>query len=118
MGGFYQRLFNFRQIRFFDIAGRYTGLFSKALTSPDGKIRIPINESADEKSQIEEYIKATGARASSTSPAAAATSTRPRDLARPWSGIHAGTTGHLLRQVDERCPTTANRWSACATWVC
>ena len=54
---FYQRLFNFRQIRFFDIAGKYTGLFSKALTSPDGKIRIPINESADEKSQIEEYIK-------------------------------------------------------------
>jgi 4-hydroxyphenylpyruvate dioxygenase len=54
---FYARLFNFRQIRFFDIAGKYTGLFSKALTSPDGKIRIPINESADEKSQIEEYIK-------------------------------------------------------------
>ncbi|HYI73166.1 MAG TPA: 4-hydroxyphenylpyruvate dioxygenase [Skermanella sp.] len=54
---FYQRLFNFRQIRFFDIEGRHTGLFSKALTSPDGKIRIPINESADEKSQIEEYIK-------------------------------------------------------------
>jgi 4-hydroxyphenylpyruvate dioxygenase len=54
---FYQKLFNFRQIRFFDIAGKHTGLFSKALTSPDGKIRIPINESADEKSQIEEYIK-------------------------------------------------------------
>jgi 4-hydroxyphenylpyruvate dioxygenase len=54
---FYQKLFNFRQIRFFDIAGKHTGLFSKALTSPDGKIRIPINESADEKSQIEEYIR-------------------------------------------------------------
>ena len=54
---FYQRLFNFRQIRFFDIEGKLPGLFSKALTSPDGKIRIPINESADEKSQIEEYLK-------------------------------------------------------------
>ena len=47
--GFYQRIFNFRQIRYFDIEGKLTGLFSKALTSPDGKIRIPINESADEK---------------------------------------------------------------------
>jgi 4-hydroxyphenylpyruvate dioxygenase len=55
---FYKRLFNFRQIRFFDIEGRHTGLFSRALTSPCGKIRIPINESADEKSQIEEYLHA------------------------------------------------------------
>ncbi|SMH62065.1 4-hydroxyphenylpyruvate dioxygenase [Azospirillum agricola] len=55
--GFYERLFNFRQIRYFDIAGKFTGLFSKALTSPDGKIRIPINESADDKSQIEEYLR-------------------------------------------------------------
>ncbi|WP_407520099.1 4-hydroxyphenylpyruvate dioxygenase [Methylobacterium oryzisoli] len=55
---FYERLFNFRQIRYFDIEGKLTGLFSKALTSPDGKIRIPINESADEKSQIEEYLHA------------------------------------------------------------
>ncbi|MFX4864978.1 4-hydroxyphenylpyruvate dioxygenase, partial [Acinetobacter baumannii] len=40
--GFYAKLFNFRQIRFFDIEGRASGLFSRALTSPDGKIRIPI----------------------------------------------------------------------------
>jgi 4-hydroxyphenylpyruvate dioxygenase len=50
-------LFNFRQIRFFDIEGKMTGLFSRALTSPDGKIRIPLNESADDKSQIEEYLR-------------------------------------------------------------
>jgi 4-hydroxyphenylpyruvate dioxygenase len=56
--GFYERIFNFREIRFFSIKGEYTGLFSRALTSPDGKIRIPINESADEKSQIEEYLHA------------------------------------------------------------
>ncbi len=54
--GFYQRIFNFKQIRYFDIKGEYTGLFSRALTSPDGKIRIPINESADDHSQIEEYL--------------------------------------------------------------
>jgi 4-hydroxyphenylpyruvate dioxygenase len=54
--GFYERIFNFREIRYFDIKGEYTGLFSRALTSPDGKIRIPINESADENSQIEEYL--------------------------------------------------------------
>ena len=57
---FYRNAFNFREIRFFDIKGRLTGLFSRALTSPDGKIRIPINESADEKSQIEEYLKEYG----------------------------------------------------------
>jgi 4-hydroxyphenylpyruvate dioxygenase len=54
---FYKRLFNFRQIRFFDIEGRMSGLFSRALTSPDGKIRIPINEDAGESGQIEEYLK-------------------------------------------------------------
>jgi 4-hydroxyphenylpyruvate dioxygenase len=56
--GFYERLFNFREIRHFDIKGEYTGLFSRAMISPDGKVRIPINESADENSQIEEYLHA------------------------------------------------------------
>jgi 4-hydroxyphenylpyruvate dioxygenase len=54
--GFYERLFNFREIRYFDIEGKLTGLKSRAMTSPDGNIRIPINESADDKSQIEEYL--------------------------------------------------------------
>ena len=53
---FYQRLFNFRQIRYFDIQGRVTGLKSRAMTSPCGKIRIPINEPTDDKSQIQEYL--------------------------------------------------------------
>jgi 4-hydroxyphenylpyruvate dioxygenase len=55
--GFYEKLFNFRQIRFFDIEGRASGLFSRALTSPDGKIRIPINEDAGEAGQIAEYLE-------------------------------------------------------------
>ena len=54
---FYANVFNFREIRFFDINGKLTGLTSRALTSPDGKIRIPINESSDDKSQIEEYLR-------------------------------------------------------------
>lgn len=54
--GFYERVFNFHEIRYFDIKGRQTGLFSRALASPDGKVRIPINESADDKSQIQEYL--------------------------------------------------------------
>jgi len=58
--GFYEKAFGFREIRFFDIKGRRTGLTSRALTSPDGKIRIPINESADETSQIEEYLREYG----------------------------------------------------------
>ncbi len=55
---FYERLFNFREIKYFDIEGKLTGLKSKAMTSPCGKIRIPINESSDDKSQIAEYLDA------------------------------------------------------------
>ncbi|MEL6234856.1 MAG: 4-hydroxyphenylpyruvate dioxygenase [Pseudomonadota bacterium] len=54
--GFYADIFNFKEIKFFDIEGKMTGLFSRALTSPCGRIRIPINESKDENSQIEEYL--------------------------------------------------------------
>ncbi|WP_181708785.1 4-hydroxyphenylpyruvate dioxygenase [Chthonobacter rhizosphaerae] len=54
---FYRELFGFRQIHFFDIAGRFTGLVSRAITSPCGKIRIPLNESTDDRSQIEEYLR-------------------------------------------------------------
>ncbi len=54
---FYEQVFNFREIRYFDIEGKVTGLFSKAMTSPDGKIRIPLNESQDEQSQIEEFLR-------------------------------------------------------------
>jgi 4-hydroxyphenylpyruvate dioxygenase len=55
---FYERLFNFREVRYFDIEGKLTGLKSKAMTSPCGRIRIPINESADDRSQIQEYLQA------------------------------------------------------------
>jgi 4-hydroxyphenylpyruvate dioxygenase len=53
---YYERIFNFRQIRYFDIEGKATGLFSKAMTAPDNKIRIPLNESQDAHSQIEEFL--------------------------------------------------------------
>jgi len=56
---FYERLFNFKEIRYFDIQGEYTGLTSRAMTAPDGKIRIPLNEeSAKGSGQIEEYLMA------------------------------------------------------------
>ena len=53
---YYERLFNFREIRYFDIKGVKTGLVSKAMTAPDGMVRIPLNESSDPKSQINEYL--------------------------------------------------------------
>ena len=54
---FYERLFGFREIRYFDIKGEYTGLTSKAMTAPDGKIRIPLNEEASKTTgQIEEFL--------------------------------------------------------------
>lgn len=55
---YYERLFNFREIRYFDIKGAKTGLLSKAMTAPDGIVRIPLNESSDPKSQINEYLDA------------------------------------------------------------
>ncbi len=55
---FYQRIFNFRQIRYFDIKGEYTGLHSKAMSAPDGLIRIPLNEETSHGGQIEEFLMA------------------------------------------------------------
>jgi 4-hydroxyphenylpyruvate dioxygenase len=57
-GQFYERLFNFREIRYFDIQGEYTGLTSRAMTAPDGLIRIPLNEEAGRggNGQIEEFL--------------------------------------------------------------
>ncbi len=56
---FYERLFNFKEIRYFDIKGEYTGLTSRAMTAPDGKIRIPLNEEAElGGGQIEEFLLA------------------------------------------------------------
>jgi 4-hydroxyphenylpyruvate dioxygenase len=55
---YYETLFNFQEIRFFDIKGEYTGLTSKALTAPDGKIKIPLNEEGEGgKGQIEEFLR-------------------------------------------------------------
>lgn len=56
-GDFYERIFNFREIRYFDIQGEHTGLTSRAMTAPDGKIRIPLNEEAGKNGgQIEEFL--------------------------------------------------------------
>jgi 4-hydroxyphenylpyruvate dioxygenase len=55
---FYERIFNFREVRFFDIKGEYTGLLSRAMSAPDGKIRIPLNEEATQGGQIEEFLLA------------------------------------------------------------
>jgi len=55
--GFYEKLFNFREIRYFDIKGEYTGLTSRAMTAPDGMIRIPLNEESSKSTgQIEEFL--------------------------------------------------------------
>ena len=56
---FYEKIFNFQEIRYFDIKGEYTGLTSKALTAPDGKIRIPLNEDSEQgNGQIAEFLQA------------------------------------------------------------
>ncbi|NCT56708.1 MAG: 4-hydroxyphenylpyruvate dioxygenase [Legionella sp.] len=54
---FYEKIFGFKEIRFFNIQGQMTGLISRALGSPCGKIKIPLNESKDDQSQIEEFLR-------------------------------------------------------------
>jgi 4-hydroxyphenylpyruvate dioxygenase len=54
---FYERIFDFREVQYFDIEGKVTGLVSKAMASPCGRIRIPLNESQDASSQVEEFLK-------------------------------------------------------------
>ncbi len=55
--GFYNRIFGFQEQKYFDIKGKATGLFSQAMIAPDGAIRIPLNESQDDHSQIEEFLR-------------------------------------------------------------
>lgn len=55
---FYERIFNFQEIRYFDIRGKHTGLLSKAMSAPDGRIRIPLNEESSHGGQIEEFLMA------------------------------------------------------------
>ena len=89
-----------------------TGLFSPALTSPDGKIRIPINEDADETGQIEEYLRHTRARASSTSPAAAAISTpRSRACARRASSFMPPPPTSTTSASTSACPAIPSLWT-------
>ena len=113
---FYERIFNFREIRYFDIEGQQTGLLSKAMTSPCGKIRIPLNESRDEHSQIEEFLRdyhgegiqhiALGTRTTSSTPVETMRG-RGRDV--------PGHARHLLRaRSTPACRATARACSACA----
>jgi 4-hydroxyphenylpyruvate dioxygenase len=53
---FYGKIFNFKEVRYFDIKGLKTGLISKVMVSPGYKVMIPINEPSDKKSQIQEYL--------------------------------------------------------------
>ena len=54
---FYAQIFGFEEQKYFDIKGQATGLFSQAMIAPDGAIRIPLNESQDDTSQIEEFLR-------------------------------------------------------------
>ena len=106
---FYARLFNFRQIRFFDIEGKLTGLTRARSTSPCGRIRIPINELADDKSQIEEYLKSYKGEgiqhiAVATEDIYGATDA----LAEQRRRVHAGPARHLLH-AELRARTRPHR---------
>ena len=101
--GFYEKLFNFREIRYFDIEGKKTGLFSRAMTSPCGKIRIPINESQDDKSQIEEYLQRVSRRGHPAHRARhAPTSSRTVDVLRAQGVQFQDTPDTYYEGVDAR----------------
>ncbi len=113
---FYERLFNFREIRYFDIKGEYTGLLSKAMTAPDGKIRIPLNEEATQGSgQIEEFLMQYNGEGIQHIALIC------DDLLACWDQLEG--TGHAVHDRRRRRPTTrcsksacrvtANRWTSC-----
>lgn len=54
---FYKNIFEFTDVRYFDIRGLQTGLTSYALKSPCETFCIPINEAKESKSQINEYLE-------------------------------------------------------------
>ena len=100
---FYRELFGFKQIHFFDIAGKLTGLVSRAITSPCGKIRIPLNESTDDNSQIEEYLrKYKGEGIQHIAVGTEGIYDATDRLAANGAEIHARPPGDLLRHVADR----------------
>ncbi|HYL70032.1 MAG TPA: 4-hydroxyphenylpyruvate dioxygenase [Candidatus Dormibacteraeota bacterium] len=102
--GFYEKLFNFREIRYFDIEGKHTGLLSRAMTSPCGKIRIPINESQDDKSQIEEYLREYHGEGIQHIALAAADIYRTVDALRRHGVAFQDTPDTYYENVDARVP--------------
>ena len=115
VGRLLRELFNFRQIRYFDIAGRLTGLHSRAMTSPDGKIRIPINEDAGDKGQIEEYLKQySGEGIQHIALGAMDSTARSSLLTRPASTSCAAPNDVYYSRIDSVCRATAKTSRAAA----
>ena len=103
---FYERLFNFREIRYFDIKGEYTGLTSKAMTAPDGQIRIPLNEeSSSGAGQIEEFLMQFNGEGIQHIALATDDLLATVDAcATPASKLMTAPPDDLLRVLDERVP--------------
>jgi 4-hydroxyphenylpyruvate dioxygenase len=110
---FYRDLFNFKQIHFFDIEGKLTGLVSRAITSPCGRIRIPLNESTDDKSQIEEFLrKYNGEGIQHIAVGTDDIYASHRLDRRQRRQVHARPAGHLLRAAPRPgCTAMTNRSS-------
>ena len=87
--GFYERIFNFREIRYFDIKGEYTGLTSKAMTAPDGKIRIPLNEEGRQGGRARSRSTCARSTAKASSTSRSSCDDLLRDLRPPGSAGHA-----------------------------
>ena len=110
---YYEDIFNFREIRYFDIEGKLTGLVSKAMTSPCGKIRIPLNESQDDKSQIEEFLQRyNGEGIQHIALGTDDIYETVEDLARPRRSV-SGYARHLLRKSRRTLAIMAKTLRAC-----
>ena len=110
---FYEKLFNFREIRYFDIQGEYTGLTSKAMTAPDGKIRIPLNEESSKGSRADRGVPDEVQRRGH--PARRAAHRRPvRHHRQPRDGRRAADDARPTRSTTRcsksGCRATASRW--------
>jgi hypothetical protein len=83
--GFLRDLFNFREIRFFDIEGKLTGLFSRALTSPCGASASRSTRTGTRRARSRNYLKKYKGEGIQHIAVGAATSTTPPMRSPTWA---------------------------------
>ncbi|MFC3216741.1 VOC family protein [Comamonas sp. JC664] len=109
--GFYERLFNFREIKYFDIEGQVTGVKSKAMTSPAARSASPSMKRARKRpARSRSTWTCTTAKASSTSRWGSDNLYETVDQLRAGGVKLLDTIDTYYELVDKRLPDHARMW--------